>query len=256
MKKTAWITGSGKGNGKGMALRLAEIGYDVGLHCNASMEGMEDTLSAIRGMGRNAVAIQANLSDRAQIARLFREWEAAMGCPDLFVNNSGITRTAPFLETEETMFDEVCGVNIKGAYFCMQEAAECMKRNGVRGSIIAIGSNHGVNQFCGGSVYGMFKAALAKLTRHAAVEVAQYGIRVNAIAPGYIVADRSTKERMAATYPAIPMHRWVRPEEIADLADFLACPSALSITGNCIVMDGGNHLMSAGSRPYGFEEME
>ena len=251
----AWITGSGSGNGRRMALRLAEQGYDVGLHCSASLDGAEETKTKIEAMGRKAVVVQADLSKLAEIERLFEAWEAAMGAPDLFVNNSGITKGAPFLEMEESTYETVEDVNIKGAYFCMQRAARVMVKHGVHGSIIAIASNHAYNQFRGGSVYAMMKAAMVKLIRHIALELAQYKIRANVLAPGWILADRSKQEFMDTIYPTIPMRRWVRPEEIADTAIFLASSAAQSITGECILMDGGTSLISAGTS-YGFEDMQ
>lgn len=251
----AWVTGSGSGNGLGMALRLAELGYDIGLHCNASKEGAKEAEEAIRAMGRKAFLVQADLGKLEEIDRLFSQWEEAMGAPDLFVNNSGITLGAPFLKTDEKLFETIDRVNIKGAYFCMQRAGQAMVRANKKGTIVAIASNHAFNQFNGASVYGTMKSALVKLIRHIAVELSQYKIRANVIAPGWIQSKRATEEFKKTTYHTIPMRRWVTPEEIADTAVFLAGDAALSITGNCIVMDGGTSLVSAG-QTYGFEGLE
>lgn len=251
----AWITGSGSGNGMGMALRLAERGYDIGLHCNASREGALETVAKIEAMGRKAVLVQADLGKLEEIDRLFAEWEAAMGAPDMFVNNSGITLGKPFLETDEQLFETIDRVNIKGAYFCMQRAGQCMVKHGVKGTIVAIASNHAYNQFMGASVYGTMKSALVKLIKHVAVELARYKIRANVIAPGWIQSARATEAFKKTIYPTIPMRRWVTPEEIADTAVFLASDAARSITGVSIPMDGGTSLISAGQK-YGFEDLE
>lgn len=172
---------------------------------------------------------------------------------DLFVKNAGITKGGPILQMTEETFDLVHNVNWKNAYFSVQQAASIMVEMKTAGNMVIISSNNHAMNWYGASVYATVKEALVKFTRHAAMEFAQYGIRVNCIAPGWIDTGEARmgggqKER---SIPAIPMKRWVQPEEIGQWILFLDGPAAASLTGDTIELDGGVRIMTGKPSDYG-----
>jgi NAD(P)-dependent dehydrogenase (short-subunit alcohol dehydrogenase family) len=245
IRKCALVTGAGMGIGRGVALVLAEAGYDVAVHYNSSRETALSTCAEIEKLGVRAVPIQADLSKYAELESLFRQYRENFDTLDVYVNNSGITGGGPFMEMTEETFDKICSVNWKGAYFCMQHAANYMAEKGTRGSIVVITSNQQELVFMANSAYGSMKAALVKLCKHAALELAPKGIRVNAIAPGFTDTGAPRMGEKEPTYDVIPLRRWCTPEEIGHLALFLSSQWADSITGACIMMDGGAVLKPA-----------
>lgn len=250
-RKKAIVTGAGTGIGQGIAVTLGQNGYDVVVHYNSSGSGAREACEKIRKAGGNAWAIQADLSQTAGVRSLFAQAHELLGGLDLYVNNSGITRKSDILETEETFFDQMVDVDLKSAYFCVQAAAKEMVASQRKGSIVIITSNNGLQQRPNLSVYGTLKAALIKLGRHAAMELAKYQIRVNTIAPGWTATPRTMQNDRADTYHTIPLKRWCQPEEIGHMVLFLASPWAASITGNCLVADGGAVLQSDLAQTYG-----
>jgi NAD(P)-dependent dehydrogenase (short-subunit alcohol dehydrogenase family) len=248
--KNVLITGAGSGIGHGLALRLSSLGYHVTMHYNSSGEEAAKTLEVIKQNGGAGELAQADLSKKSDIDRLFAEYTAKHDRLDLFVNNSGVTKMNHILEMTEEVYDTVADLNMKGAYFCIQGAAKIMA-NQHSGNIVSIASNHAFTLFANASVYGSMKTALVKFTKHAAIELAQYGIRVNTIAPGYTNSYNFTEERMSRVYDQIPLKRWVTSEEIADTIAFLDSPAAASITGTAVIMDGGAHLMFENPHRYG-----
>lgn len=250
-RKKAIVTGAGTGIGQGIAITLGQNGYDVVVHYNASAAGAEETCRQIRQAGGNAWSVQADLSSQAGVGSLFRQAMEKLGGLDLYVNNSGITRKSDILETTEEFFDQMVDVDLKSAYFCIQAAAKEMVSRETRGSIVIITSNNGLQQRPNLSVYGTMKAALMKLGRHAAMELAKYSIRVNTIAPGWTATSRTNVQNERATYNTIPLKRWCQPEEIGHMVLFLASPWAASMTGNCLVADGGAMLQCDSAEAYG-----
>ena len=250
-KRYALVTGAGSGIGTVMAVELARNGYHVTFHYNNSKETAEAAVREVIENGSSADIIQANIREKSEIDRMFAEYKERFGRLDLFVNNSGVTRGDHFLKVTEETFDEVCDINWKGAYFCIQGAARIMAEQETAGNIVSIASNHAVTQFINGSVYGSMKAALVKLTRHAAIELAQYNIRVNTLAPGWVDHPRVSEKGRERVKKIIPMKRWCQPEDIAHMIMFLDGDYAKSITGNCIIMDGGVQLLSASLEDYG-----
>ncbi len=250
-RKKAIVTGAGTGIGQGIAIALGQNGYDVVVHYNSSEAGAREACEKIRQAGGSAWAVQADLSQATGIGLLFARAHELLGGLDLYVNNSGITRKSDFLETGEDFFDHMVDVDLKSAYFCVQAAAKEMVSRCTKGSIVIITSNNGLQQRPNLSVYGTLKAALIKLGRHAAMEMAKYQIRVNTIAPGWTATPRTMENDQTATYSTIPLKRWCQPEEIGHMVLFLASPWASSITGNCLVADGGAVLQSDLAQTYG-----
>jgi 3-oxoacyl-[acyl-carrier protein] reductase len=250
-RKKAIVTGAGTGIGQGIALTLGLAGYDVVAHYNQSADGAQQICSRIRDAGGNAWAIQADLRTKDGVDSLFSQALEKLGTLDLFVNNSGVTRKSDFLETTEEFFDDMVSIDLKSAYFCLQAAAKAMVEDGKKGSIVIITSNNGIQQRPNLSVYGTLKAGLIKLTRHAAMELAKYGIRVNAIAPGWTATARTVQIEESTTYNTIPLKRWCQPEEIGQMVLFFASPWAGSLTGNCLIADGGAQLQCDAPELYG-----
>ena len=250
MGRTALVTGAGTGIGRAIAIRLAEEGYDVGLHCNNSEAGAKSAADEIRALGRRAEVFRADLSAVANIRSLFADFTAAFGRLDLFVNNAGVTLLAPFLEMTEEAFDAVCNVDFKGAYFAMQSAGRVMAEQG-GGNIVVIASNNAFTQFARASAYGAMKTGLVKMCRHAALEMAKHKVRVNAIAPGWTDTGAARLDEKTSTYYKIPLKRWVQPKEIGTAVAFLASDAMASVTGTCLVMDGGAQLLSDKAEKYG-----
>ena len=251
MTKTALVTGAGTGIGRAIALELAKAGYDVGLHCNSSTAGAESAAAEIAARGRKAGVYAGDLSKVSEIRRVFADFRRDFGSLDLFVNNAGITLLAPFLEMTEADFDRNCAVDFKAPYFCMQEAAKIMVEQG-KGNIVAIASNNAFCQFARASAYAAMKAGLVKMVRSIGLEMAKYGIRVNAIAPGWTDTGAARLDAKESTYYKIPLRRWVLPEEVGQTVLFFDSPAAQSITGVTLVMDGGAQLLSDKAEKYGF----
>lgn len=242
MSKNALVTGSGKGIGMGIALSLAESGYDIGIHYCVNREGAEKISRMIRDMGRKSVVLQADLQHVDQIRRMFDQYFNSFECIDLLVNNAGITRMVPFLETTEETFDEILDTDLKGPFFCAQAAARNMVEKETRGVIINISSNNSVGCWPMASVYGAAKAGMNKMGRNMALEMAKYGIRIVTVAPGYTNTNyeqQEPNEYAVKRSARIPLGRFCTPGEIGKAIVFLASEDAGYITGTELFMDGG-----------------
>ena len=250
--KRAIVTGAGGGIGQGIATVLGKNGYDVAVHYFSSPEGAEETCRRIGESGGKARMFQADLSQVSEVRRFFDEAVSWLGGLDLYVNNSGVTLIAPFEEMTEETFDQLISVDFKSAYFCVQTAAGVMAKSGTKGNIVIISSSNAFQQLPGASVYGPVKAALCRMTRHAAVEYAKYGIRVNCIAPGWTATARTLRKTDPhSTDHLLPLKRWAQPEEIGEMVLFYASPAAASVTGNILLADGGATLLSKPAADYG-----
>lgn len=247
-RKVCFVTGSGSGNGRGMAIRFAELGYDICLHHSGrNPELAEDTKREIEARGVTCKVLVENLAESGAAQRLFEKFRAEYDRLDLFVNNSGLTLRGSLFEITEETVNTVTNLNFRACYFSAAEAAKFMREKGIRGTIILIGSNHCTVNFLGCcSIYASMKAAMARFTKWAALEFSPYGIRVNCIAPGNIDPEYAKSENfydvVEKIIPRIPLKRFVPSSELADFAAFLASPSGRSITGQTIIVDGGDSL--------------
>ena len=248
----AFITGGAHGIGEKIALSFAESGYDVAISYRSNGEQANAVADKIRAMGRTCVVLKADLSKTEQIQKMFDEFEKSFDRLDVFINNAGITKKSKFLETFEEDFDEICDVDFKGSYFAMQRAAKIMVSKNIQGNIIAISSNNAIAHFADVSVYGSVKTALTKLIEHIAIELAQYKIRANTVAPGWTDTGAKRLGEKEETYYKIPLNKWVEPSEIGGICLFLCSDAAKSITGATIVCDNGATLVSDKRERYGF----
>jgi NAD(P)-dependent dehydrogenase (short-subunit alcohol dehydrogenase family) len=240
--RKALVTGAGKGIGKILAIALAEAGCDValfGLH----KENLTEVANAIKKLGRKSIVLPGDVSQKDDVARAFSIIKLEFARLDICVNNAGISMQEPVEEMPEEDWDKIIDVNMKGVFFCSQAAAKMMiPQKG--GSIINIGSISArtVNVPQPQAVYNTSKAGVIMLTQTTAVEWAPYGIRVNAISPGYMKTEM-TLSSMSHLFPIweslTPMKRLGVPEELRGALIFLASDASSYMTGHDLVVDGG-----------------
>jgi NAD(P)-dependent dehydrogenase (short-subunit alcohol dehydrogenase family) len=242
----AIVTGGNSGIGRTIAVALAAAGHDVGFTWHDKEERAQSAIEEITGHGVRAEARQVDLHDGEKGAQVVGELADALGGVDVFVANAGYGSDTPFLEMEPGEFRGVLEVNLTGAFLCGQAAARRMVDQGRGGRIINITSVHEHIPLPGSSPYTASKHGLGGLTKVAALELAEHGILVNAVAPGQI-ATRMTGQEDDEPAPSegIPLGRAGEAREIADLVVFLAGPGASYITGQSYIADGGLTLISA-----------
>jgi NAD(P)-dependent dehydrogenase (short-subunit alcohol dehydrogenase family) len=239
--KRALITGSGTGIGREVALEFARQGADVVLHYSASREGAESAVEEIHAAGGRATVICAELGDVGECFRLVDEAAGFLDGLDILVNNAGVTETSPFLETPPDQFDKLYHINIRGQFFCAQRAAQHMLRGG-GGAIVNMASVHGFAGMPGHSVYAGTKGAILAWTREVAIELAPKKIRVNGVAPGWIVVPghaRIKNYSIEAAAKQIPSGRVGVPLDVAKACVFLASDEADFVAGAVLLVDGG-----------------
>jgi len=250
--KRALVTGSGTGIGRGIALEFARRGADVVLHYAHSDGGARTAVKEIRAMGRRSEAFAADFDRVEEAVALGERAIAFLGGIDCLVNNSGITFNKPFREVTPEQFDRLYHVNVRAPYFLTQRIARDMLLHG-GGAVCNITSIHGVAGAPEHSVYAGTKGAIISQTRTLAVELAHQGIRVNAIAPGWVAVENHAKvipgytdeEARKAAAEKVPLGRHGNPIDIAKLAIFLCSEESDFIIGQTIVSDGGTtSLMS------------
>ena len=250
--KKALVTGSGTGIGREVALEFARQGADVVLHFAHSGQGAESAVAEIRALGRQAEVFAADFDALDQVLQLADRAIGFLGRVDCLVNNVGITFNKPFLRVTPGQFDRMYHVNVRAQFFLTQRIAQNMLEHG-GGAICNVTSIHGLQGAPEHSVYAGTKGAIISYTRALAVELAHRGIRVNAIAPGWVTVENYYKaipgfneedaKRSAAN--AVPVGRAGAPVDIARLAAFLCSDEAGYIVGQTLVADGGTtSLMS------------
>ena len=242
--KNALVTGSDQGIGQGIALRLAEAGADVIINYRSNREGGEKTRDTLRASGRRSEAIQADVSKPEDLARLVQGSIDALGSLDILVNNAGIERHAPFLEVKEADYLAVMQVNLNAPFFLTQAFARHLASRKAPGKVINISSVHEDLPFPNFAPYCMSKGGLRMMTRDLAIELAPLGITVNNIAPGAIETAINKKllndpKLLEPLLANIPLRRLGQPEDVANLAVFLASPLSDYITGTTLFVDGG-----------------
>lgn len=250
--KRAMVTGAGTGIGREIALEFARQGADVVLHYAHSATGAESAVEEILSMGRRSAAFKADFNDADEVVGLARQAVDFLGGVDCLINNSGITLNKPFFEVSREQFDVLYNVNIRSQFFLTQEiAADMLTRGG--GAVCNLTSVHGLQGAPEHTVYAGTKGAIIAYTRALAVELAHKGIRVNAIARGWVTVENYFKAIPGLTEEAeaesaknaIPVGRAGTPQDIAKLAAFLCSDDAEFIIGQTLVADGGTtSLMS------------
>ena len=248
MARIAIVTASDSGIGKATAVALAESGCDVGITWHADEAGAKEAAEEVRGVGRTAEVRRLDLTALPQAVGVIEELMDALGGVDVFVNNAGMGVSAPFLETSLQDWQEVLNVNLSGAFLCGQAAAKRMVAAGTGGRIINVTCVHEHVPKKESAAYCASKGGLVLLTKVMALELAEHGITVNAVAPGEIATPMTGGEDVdphERERPGIPVGRPGHAREIADAIAFLASPEASYVTGESFVIDGGLLLMAA-----------
>jgi NAD(P)-dependent dehydrogenase (short-subunit alcohol dehydrogenase family) len=242
--KVALVTGGSKGIGRAIALSLAEAGADVAIAARG-LEALEKTAGEIEHRGRRALMVPTDLADAAQVRSLVERTTEDLGTLDILVNNVG---AAPFLSTVESIrlegFEKYFRINFLSAVYATQAAAATLMAKGPGASVVNVASVAGAIASPGLTYYAGAKAALINFTKTVAREWAPYGVRVNAVAPGWVETEMNAGAREDPMFHEnirnmIPLGRWGRPEEVAAVARFLASDAASFMTGSIVVVDGG-----------------
>ncbi len=241
--RIALVTGASSGIGEAIALGFAREGADVIVHYRTRKNEAEEIAEEIRGMGRRAHVVQGDIADAAQVGRMLDE-ATTLGPLSIVVSNAGTHRRVPFLEIDEAMWDWVLDTDLKGPFLVGQAAARLMVQSGTPGSIITTSSVSAVSAQPELVHYQAAKAGVAMLVRGMALELAPHGIRVNAIAPGLVETNLTTRifqspEMLAARVSRIPLGRAGKPEDMVGAAIFLASDESAWTTGTTITVDGG-----------------
>jgi 3-oxoacyl-[acyl-carrier protein] reductase len=237
----ALVTGAGRGIGRAIALELARSGAKVVVNYAGRADKAEETVQLIQEAGGEGIAVQADVSNPEDVDRLVQTTISTYGKIDILVNNAGITRDTLLLRMKESDWDAVMDTNLKGVFLCTKAVSKSMMKQR-SGAIINISSVVGITGNAGQANYAAAKAGILGFTKSIAKELASRGIRVNAVAPGYISTDMTEtlpEEVKKQILEQIPLGRIGGPEEIAKTVAFLASPAASYITGQTLSVDGG-----------------
>lgn len=239
-QKVAVITGSARGIGKAIAEKLARQGFQIVI-CDIDDSQIQLTVKEIEKLGTKSIGVKVDVTKTNEVEHLFEEAAKAFGRVDVLVNNAGITRDTLIVRMQESDWDAVIAVNLKGTFNCLKAAAKIMMKQR-SGKIINISSVVGVMGNVGQANYSASKGGVISLTKTAAKELAARGVTVNAIAPGYIETDM-TKSLPEAVKQAfineIPLRRSGKAEDVANVVSFLTSAAADYVTGQVIHVDGG-----------------
>lgn len=239
--RVALVTGASRGIGRAIALRLAELGAKVGVNYNANQAAAEEVVARIVEGGGKAIALPGDVGSPDAVQKMVNVLLQDSGRIDILVNNAGIIRDTILLRMSESDWDAVLTTNLKGAFLCTKAVARPMLKQR-SGRIINISSVSGIIGNPGQANYSSAKAGLIALTKTTARELASRGITVNAVAPGFITTDITSElpqEYRESLVKQIPLERFGKPGDVAEVVAFLASERASYITGQVINCDGG-----------------
>ncbi len=243
--QVALVTGAQQGIGKSVALAYGREGADVVVNYLDDKAAAEDIVAHIRQCGRRAVAVAGSVAQAGDIRAMVDAGDA-FGGVTILVNNAGIFPRVAFLDMTETQWDEVLTVNLKGSFLCTQTMTRRLVARGQSGAVINLASGAAFRSSPRGVHYVSSKAGIVGLTRATALELAPYHIRVNAIAPG--ITDTAqprygmTEDELQEAGRQVPLGRMATPEDIADMAVFLASDESRHMTGQTLHVNGGQYL--------------
>lgn len=240
--RRVFIVGASRGIGYQTALHMAKAGADVAVAAR-SIDPLRELSDRIRALGRESLALSLDILNVKSIEQGFERVQAEFGSLDTVVISAGVSVRSNIVDMKEEDYDRVVGTNLKGPYFCCREAGRILLPQG-KGSVILIGSladHFGMNQV---SAYSVSKGGVAQLTKCLAVEWGKYGVRVNAVSPGFVAtemtsASLSIESRRNWIMGRTPMQRLGSTSEISEAISFLASDAASFITGHMLNVDGG-----------------
>jgi len=240
--RVAVVTGAGRGLGRALALALADAGADVAL-AGRSVAPLDAVAQEVTARGRRAHVVPTDVDDGAAVEAMVESAVGALGRIDVLVNNAGVLRSRPILETSDEEWDEVVRTNLRGTFLALRAAGRHLVRQR-SGKVVNIASNFAFKGVGGFASYCASKAGIVALTRTAAAEWAGYGVQVNALAPGYFATDMNAAAREDPDLEArilrrIPAGRLGQPDELGRWAVLLASPASDFVTGETVVVDGG-----------------
>ncbi|MBS7298345.1 MAG: 3-oxoacyl-[acyl-carrier-protein] reductase [Eubacteriales bacterium] len=239
--KTAIVTGSARGIGKAIALKLASLGANIVVNDIPSSEDAAKTVEEIKALGVNSVAVLGDVRNIEDVKNMVDTAVSEFGTVDILVNNAGVTRDNLMLRMSEEDWDLVLDINLKGAFNCIKTVVRPMMKQ-KKGSIINIASVVGEMGNAGQANYSASKAGLIGLTKTTAKEFAKKGIRANAVAPGFIssaMTDKLSDDVKTKYFESIPLGQFGSTEDVADVVAFLASDMSSYVTGQVINVDGG-----------------
>lgn len=248
--KVALVTGSGRGIGKAIALRLAQAGAHIVVNFFRNRQPAEETAEEIRALGVQALVVKANVGDLDDLAHLYQEIETRFGRLDILVHNAASGYNRPVMEQKPRGWDWTMNINARSLLFGAQHAAKLMAEGG---AIVAISSLGSVRVLPDYVLVGTSKAAIESLVRYLGVEFGPMGISVNAVSPGVVQTDALThfatfrdggEDLIGELIEQTPTGRLCTPEDVANVVLFLCSPAAKMICGQTIIMDGGQSLLS------------
>lgn len=238
--KIAIVTGAGRGIGRAIAEELAREGADLAL-CGRQVEPLNETAASVQALGRRALVVSTDAGDGAAVDAFVKQVLAHYGRVDILVNNAGVTRDKLLLRMSESDWDEVMRINLKGGFLFARAVARPMLKQ-QSGSIVVISSLIGLTGNAGQCNYAASKAGLIAMTKSLAKELASRGIRVNAVAPGFIVSkmtDELPEDVRTQMLASIPAGRLGVPADVAKSVAFLASDDASYVTGQVLSVNGG-----------------
>jgi NAD(P)-dependent dehydrogenase (short-subunit alcohol dehydrogenase family) len=255
---TAIVTGSDSGIGRATAVALAEAGLDVGVTWHSDRQGAEATADEVRGLGRKVVVGRLDTADLRNAAAAIEALADQLGGVDVFVNNAGTGDGVKFLDLDVDTWMGTLDTNLNGAFVCLQAAARRMVQQGRGGRIIAVTSVHELQPRVGASAYDASKHGLGGLIKTMALELAEYGITANNVAPGEIatpMTGQTDQDPTRTDRPGVPLGRPGDAREVAAVIAFLASPASSYVTGASWAVDGGMLQMGpqAGSHIEGHD---
>lgn len=242
--KTAVVTGGYRGIGKAIALKLASMGANVVINDIGDVDSAADTVNELKALGVKAEAVSANVAVEEEVNGMIAKVIEKFGHIDILVNNAGITRDGLLMKMKESDWQSVLDVNLKGVFLCTKAVVRPMMQQ-KSGSIVNITSVVGITGNAGQANYSASKAGVIGFTKSIAKEIGSKGVRVNAVAPGFINTKmtESLPEEVKKQYMAnIPLKKYGEPEDIAEVVAFLCEDRARYMTGQVLKVDGGMAL--------------
>lgn len=239
--QVALVTGASRGIGRATASALASAGASVAINYSSSKEAAEELAKSLGGEAAGVMPVRADVADADQVEVMMQKTESSLGPISILVNNAGVTRDGLMMRMGEDDFDAVLAASLRGAFLCSRAVARGMMK-ARSGSIINMSSVIGRRGNAGQVNYAAAKAGIIGLTKSLARELGPRGVRVNAVAPGYVVTDMTaglSEEMKTKILENTPLGRLAEPEDVAGVIAFLASPAAAYITGAVIPIDGG-----------------